>query len=208
MATLLESRAQHRRVRLLSRNVRESEVYEQDPPSRRLPVNRDQQLTTRQRGQRRRREREKQLSNSVVDEPANVCLSNIFTHSSVVQNSDNNRQSSIRLRREHGQRVRRERERNRRIYDHQSRFVSEDYICICTAFYRFRQILPASSEPVQIVTSQRRRQRVTNVANGSNNCDIGSLARSRQRQAQTQRRQRERVQRDAIRSTQQSRLVS
>ena len=78
MATLLESRAHQHRVRLLSRKARESQVYEQDPPSRRLPVNPDHELTTRQRAQRRRREREKHVSMNSVDETANVCVSNIF----------------------------------------------------------------------------------------------------------------------------------
>jgi len=209
MATLLESRAHHHRVRLLSRKVLESQVYEQDPSSRHLPVIADDELTTRQRAQRRWREREKHISNNIVDKSANVCLSNVFAHLSVAQNGDIIQQSTTRSLREQGQRLRREKERKHRIYDHPTRLVNMIYIDIYTAFYIHRQLLPAS-ERHQSDPPPRRRQRLTDVVDESNNADVRSLPRSWRRQVQTQRRERERVRTEAIRSTQhdQSRLVS
>ena len=207
MATLLESRAHQHRVRLLSRKARESQMYEQDPPSRRLPVNPDHELTTRQRAQRRRREREKHVSMNRVDEMANVCVSNMFAHSSAAQNGDIVRQSNTRSRREEGQRLRRVNERMRMTQERPTRLVSNVYIHMYTAFYTHRQILPASERVQRDPPPGRREQ---NVVNESNNAAIGSLPRSRRSQAQTQRRERERVRSEAIPSTQhdQSRMVS
>jgi hypothetical protein len=72
METLLERRREHRRVRILSRKIRESETCEEDPPNRRVPdkvitprssggENTDIVLTPRQRAQRQRRQLERDL---------------------------------------------------------------------------------------------------------------------------------------------------
>ena len=67
MATLLDSRAHHHRVRVLSRKLRESNVHDEEPPNRRFPsisyspvTNKENEvLTPRQRSQRQCRQREK-----------------------------------------------------------------------------------------------------------------------------------------------------
>ena len=116
MTSLLESRAHHQRVRILSRKAQESEVHDQDPPSRRLHVappllvsTNESTLTRRQRGQRRRRQREKNLrdpqeSNTGHDEDSQE------THSDIVVR----RSSAMEVQQERGQRGRRQREKRLR----------------------------------------------------------------------------------------------
>ena len=71
-SSLLDSRAHHRRVRVLSRKAREREIHDQDPSYRRLPVsspNNTELLSNRQHSQRERRrnERDQRSTNDVVE---------------------------------------------------------------------------------------------------------------------------------------------
>ena len=123
MTTLLESRTQHRRSQVLSRRACEAEVHNQDPPNRCLPVIFADSvptnictgnLTTCQCSQRHCWELEKEIQSveEMIDneeESANVCASNIFTHSPVSENVIG--QSSTHHQRQQAQRVRRENER-------------------------------------------------------------------------------------------------
>jgi len=110
-ASLLENRAYHQRVRVLSRKARESEIYCQGPPCRREPrpcPNLTEQLSNRQRSQRERRRKEKDVRlNDVLDVSAN--LSNVFSQSSVAENTV--QETRTRVRRKKAQNTRRVRER-------------------------------------------------------------------------------------------------
>ena len=102
-SSLLQSRAHHQHVRVLSRKARESEIDRQDPPSRQRPLpppDHTEQLSNCQRSQReqRRKEREVRL-NDVVD--VSPDLSNIFSHSSVAENII--QQTGTRIRRKNAQ---------------------------------------------------------------------------------------------------------
>lgn len=70
MSTLLESRTHHHRVRALSRKLQESNTHVDEPTRRRIPAhstlspptaNNNSELTRRQRGQRERRQKEKNI---------------------------------------------------------------------------------------------------------------------------------------------------
>ena len=74
-SSLLDSRAHHRCIRVLSRKAREHEIHDQEPSYRRLPVsnpNNTELLLNRQHSQRERRRRERdQRSTDNVIESAN-----------------------------------------------------------------------------------------------------------------------------------------
>ena len=80
MSTLLDSRAHHRRLRVVSRKARETELYNEEPQNRRLPVRVDgvtnnsvtnnvvaqlSNCSRRQQGQRRRRDNERKEKSSI-----------------------------------------------------------------------------------------------------------------------------------------------
>jgi hypothetical protein len=70
MTSLLDSWIEHRRIRVLSRKLRESTIHDEDPPNRRIPATLphlptakhiDNEITMRQRNQRLRRRREERI---------------------------------------------------------------------------------------------------------------------------------------------------
>lgn len=111
MSSLLQSRAQHKRLRILSRKARETEVYDRDPPHTPRPVanaTSTERLSNRQRSQRERRRREHdERLNDDVHSPCD--LSNIFSRSSIPDNVL--QQTGTRFRRKKAQQARRLRER-------------------------------------------------------------------------------------------------
>lgn len=118
MSTLLDSRESHHRVRLLSRKVRETEIDNEECPRRQQPcanTNRGcDELTMRQRGQRKRRQIEKDrrtdnLLKTVQDRASNICFPKNLSNVSVVD--DALRESSTPYRRRQRQRQRRQQER-------------------------------------------------------------------------------------------------
>ena len=186
MSTLLESRINHRHVRLLPRKARESEIINEEPLRRRLPLlmcpetnNDTDELTRRQRSQRERRRKEKELRTDELtrrqrsqrelrrkekelrtdellknnDGSANVCFSNIFAHSPVVENALE--QSSSRFRRRQGQQRRRERERSQRtvtsstvtMHNERSRLVCMTSTACFTFYSLHLQIMPSDQDP-------------------------------------------------------------
>ena len=115
MSTLLDSRAHHRRVCVLSRKARESEIFNEEPRNRRRLFN-----------------PESVSDNSVErlrtcqDDTENVCFSNVFARSPVTENVL--RQTSSRSRRQAGQlrrqdNVRKKKAGTRRIRELQPRPV-------------------------------------------------------------------------------------
>ena len=164
MSTLLESRINHRHVRLLPRKAHESEIINEEPLRRRLPLlmcpetnNDTDELTRRQRSQRELRRKEKELRTDELlknnDGSANVCFSNIFAHSPVVENALE--QSSSRFRRRQGQQRRRERERSQRtvtsstvmMHNERSRLVCMTSTACFTFYSLHLQIMPSDQDP-------------------------------------------------------------
>jgi len=90
MSTLLDSRAHHRRVRVLSRKARESEIFNEEPRNRRRLFN-PESLSDNSAERLR----------TCQDDTDNVCFSNVFAHSQVTENVL--RQTSSRSRRQAGQ---------------------------------------------------------------------------------------------------------
>lgn len=110
MTTLLESRISHRRLRLLSRKARESEIDNEEPPRRRLPC---------------------PDRNRSHDGPSNVCFPNNLSNSSVVD--DVLRKTTTAFRRRQGQRRRRDRERNDRVLTPSEKNIRLRAVCAITA---------------------------------------------------------------------------
>ena len=115
MSTLLDSRAHHRRVRVLSRKARECEIFNEVPRNRRRPFNPE---SVSDNSAKRLR--------TFQDDTENVCFSNVFAYSPVTDNVL--QQTSSRSRRQAGQVRRQDNVRKkmggaRRIRELQSRPV-------------------------------------------------------------------------------------
>ena len=134
MSTLLDSRAHHHRVHVLSRKACKSEIFNEEPRNRRRLFNPESVL-----------DNSAERLRTCQDDTENVCFSNVFAHSPVTENVL--RQTSSRSRQQAGQLRRQDNVRKKkagmcRIRELQSRPVGSRSVDLFSLYWLHCQIMP------------------------------------------------------------------